>query len=86
MATIHSKSEAQSLAEALKSLPDEIINDVNQAIVNGYAHCVRNVTFSRTNNINNSQWRALGIMLEQKGYKVRMESCQRDGMWMSIEL
>lgn len=86
MATIYSKSEAQAQAEAMKALSDEIIRDANQVIVEGYANGAKQVTFSKPHDMTTPQWRALGTMLEQKGYKVKAESCQRDGQWYTIEI
>lgn len=83
---IYNKSEAQARAEAMKTLSDDVISDANQIIVQGYAHGVNVATFRRPHDMTDPQWWALTTMIEQKGYKVKNESCQGDGEWVVIEL
>jgi hypothetical protein len=82
---IYSKSEAEFAALCMETLSDKIIRDVNKIIVDGYSIGAKHVIFSQTSDMTTQQWRKLGTMLKQTGYKISAVS-RRDGQWYMIEL
>lgn len=83
---IISKSEAQAIAMRMKNIPDEVLEEINMTISKGYALESSSVSYSKPDNMAEVTWRALCDAIVSKGYKVKAESCQRDGQWVRIEL
>jgi hypothetical protein len=83
---IISKSEAQTRAKALREIPDSVLEEINANIAKGYALGSNSVSYSKPDNMAEVTWRALCDAIVSKGYKVKAESCQREGQWVRIEL
>lgn len=83
---IISKSEAQAIAKRMKNIPDEVLEEINMTISKGYALESSSVSYTKPHNMEEITWRALCEAIRVKGYKVKAESCQREGQWVHIEL
>jgi hypothetical protein len=83
---IVSKSEAQKRAQALRDIPDVILEEINTNIAKGYALGSKSITYSKPESMAEITWRALCDAIMAKGYTIKVESCQRDGQWVRIEL
>lgn len=83
---IISKSEAQTRAKALREIPDSVLEEINMTISKGYALESSSVSYTKPHNMAIITWRALCDAIVSKGYKVKAESCQREGQWVRIEL
>lgn len=83
---IISKSEAQAIAKRMKNIPDEVLEEVNMNISKGYALESSSVCYTKSHSMEEITWRALCEAIRMKGYKVKAESCQRDGQRIRIEL
>ena len=84
---IISKSEAQAIARRMRdNIPDEVLEEVNMNISKGYALESSSVCYIKPHSMEEITWRALCEAIRVKGYKVKAESCQREGQWVHIEL
>jgi hypothetical protein len=84
---IHSKQEAMMLAKESRTIPNDVIEELNKTLVEGYAYDKKEVIFYRVS-CSMPVWNAIQTQLKNTGYQIKLSNSThpKDGEWLYITL